>query len=208
MRHLIASLLMDHVRTIVNLNDQSDALDKAIALIISTLRAGNAVYICGNGGSAADANHFAAELAGRFYITDRKALPVTSLLGNSSMITAVANDFGYEYIFSRQIVGVSKAGDIVIGISTSGKSKNVIIALQIAKQNNCSTIALVGSFTEEVSPFSDVVLSVNNSDVPRIQEAHTLMLHIIAESVERNYFLKVTGETDSSERTILESPPL
>lgn len=188
MQQSFEAIILDHARVVLALKDQMPGIHRIIHSMIAALKSGNAIYICGNGGSAADANHFAAELAGRFYIEQRKGLPVFSLVSNSSTLTAISNDFGYEYVFSKQIDANAKRGDIVVGISTSGKSKNIINALEIGKRLECTTIALTGRNHDMLTQFADTILAIDSSDTPRIQEAHTFLLHMIAEWVERECF--------------------
>lgn len=178
------SIILDHARVVLSLKDQFSVINRIIQVMVQALKSGNAIYIFGNGGSAADANHFAAELAGRFYIENRKGLSVFSLVANTSTLTAIANDFGYEYAFSKQIDAHAKQGDIVVGITTSGKSKNIISALAMGRRMKCVTIALTGRLFDPISQYSDIILPIDSSVTPRIQEVHTLILHTIAESVE------------------------
>lgn len=163
-----------------------ETIEKAIQNIITAIQSGHKILICGNGGSAADAQHFAGDLLGRFY-KNRKALPCIALTTNTSALTAIANDYSYEDIFSRQVEGLGKAGDILIGISTSGSSKNVWKAFQLAKEKNIQTLLLTGHPQKEISQISDLVISVPSSDTPRIQEMLLLIEHIICEMVEKAF---------------------
>ena len=154
------------------------------ALIISkSLKRGGKILVCGNGGSAADAQHMAAEFVGR-YLKERKALPAIALTTNSSILTAIANDYGYEYVFSRQVEALANKDDVVIGISTSGNSSNVVHALDAARKKGCSTIALVGSKQCRMDSAADIVIKVPSENTPRIQEMHEFMIHTICEMVE------------------------
>ena len=147
---------------------------------------GNTVFLFGNGGSAADAQHIAGELAGKFYL-DRDPLPAIALNTNASSLTAIANDYGFEAVFARQIRGLVKEGDVVIGISTSGRSRNVILGMEEAKRRGAVTIAFTGQ-EGKVKELADYVLSIPSTDTPRIQEAHITAGHIICYLVEEALF--------------------
>jgi D-sedoheptulose 7-phosphate isomerase len=154
--------------------------------VTSCLQNGGAVFACGNGGSASQAEHFVAELAGRFKM-ERKALPAHSLSINSSTLTAVSNDYGFAQVFARQLDGVAKKGDCLVAISTSGSSENVINACQAARQIGMTIYALTGE-TGLSSGESDVTLKVPDVDTARIQEVHLVALHLICQMVEENVF--------------------
>jgi len=156
-------------------------------LITETFRRGNKVLFCGNGGSAADAQHLAAEFSGRFYI-DRDALPAEALHCNTSYLTAVANDYSYDVIYARIIKGLGHKGDVLIGLSTSGNSKNIVMAFEQAKANGMTTIGFTGISGGKLRDVSDYLFNVPSSDTPRIQEAHMLLGHIICQLVEAAYF--------------------
>jgi len=160
---------------------------ESVNVILKALKRGNKIYFCGNGGSAADAQHLAAEFTGRFYL-DRKALPAEALHCNTSYITAVANDYSYEDIFSRLIDGISNPGDVLIGLSTSGNSKNIIKALKTAKLNKLHTISFTGSSDGLIKTHSDYLISIPSKNTPRIQECHILIGHIICQIVEEQLF--------------------
>ena len=157
--------------------------------MITALRNGNRVLWCGNGGSAADAQHLAAELSGRFYY-DRPPLNSEALHCNTSYLTAVANDYGYELIYSRMIDGACKKGDVLVGISTSGNSKNILNAFRKAKELGVVTVAMTGKTGGEMRQESDFLLNVPSMDTPRIQESHIMLGHIICEIVEAQMFPK------------------
>ena len=148
---------------------------------------GNKVMFCGNGGSAADAQHLAAEFSGRFYL-DRKALPAEALHCNSSYLTAVANDYSYDLIYSRLLEGIGKKGDVLVGITTSGNSKNIINAFIKAKEIGIQTIALTGETGGELKNHANLLINIPSLDTPRIQECHILIGHIICYLVEKNLF--------------------
>jgi D-sedoheptulose 7-phosphate isomerase len=158
-----------------------------VTVIVDAFKNGNRVYFCGNGGSAADAQHLAAEFSGRFY-TDRDALPAEALHCNTSYMTAVANDYSYDVIYSRLIKGIAHKGDVLIGLSTSGNSKNIIKAFETAKEKGVITIALTGETGGQMKTLSDYLLNVPSKDTPRIQESHILLGHIICQLVEEKYF--------------------
>lgn len=150
---------------------------------------GNKVLFCGNGGSAADAQHLAAEFSGRFYY-DRPPLPSEALHVNTSYLTAVANDYSYDEVYSRLIRGMGNEGDILIGISTSGNSKNVIKAFEAANEMGMITIAMTGESGGMMKEHCDYLINVPSSDTPRIQESHIMIGHIICELVESTLFPK------------------
>jgi D-sedoheptulose 7-phosphate isomerase len=163
------------------------AIEKAIDIISTAFKNGNSVYFCGNGGSAADAQHLAAEFSGRFY-TDRKALPAEALHCNTSYLTAVANDYSFDVIYSRLIDGIGKKADILIGLSTSGNSTNIIKAFEKAKEKGMMTIGFTGETGGKMKDVSDLLLNVPSTDTPRIQECHIMLGHIICQLVEENLF--------------------
>ncbi len=160
--------------------------------IIYVLRNGKKVLLCGNGGSAADAQHIAAELVCRFQ-TNRRALPAIALTTDTSILTAVGNDFGFETLFSRQVEALGKEGDILIGLSTSGSSKNVALAMHRAKQMGLITIAFIGQNPGYVSESADLVLRIPSEITARIQEGHATVGHIICDLVEKDLFEKENG---------------
>ncbi len=162
-------------------------IEVAIHMITAAFKKGNSVYFAGNGGSAADAQHLAAEFSGRFY-KDRKALPSEALHCNTSYLTAVANDYSYDVIYSRLLEGLAKPGDVLVGISTSGNSGNIVKAFEKCKDLNVSTIGFTGAGGGKMKELSDLLLNVPSNDTPRIQESHILIGHIICELVEKNIF--------------------
>jgi D-sedoheptulose 7-phosphate isomerase len=159
----------------------------AVEAITTAFNNGNKVLFCGNGGSAADAQHLAAEFSGRFY-KDRKALPAEALHCNTSYLTAVANDYSYDVIYARLVEGTGNAGDVVIGLSTSGNSGNIIKAFEVAKEKGIITIGFTGQTGGKMKDISDYLFNVPSLDTPRIQESHILIGHIICELVEENIF--------------------
>jgi D-sedoheptulose 7-phosphate isomerase len=170
-----------------------EVVNNVTELIVSAFKNGNSVYFCGNGGSAADAQHLAAEFSGRFY-KDRKALPAEALHCNTSYLTAVANDYSFDLIYARLIQGIGKPGDILIGLSTSGNSKNVIQAFETAREKNMITVGFTGESGGNMKASSDHLVNVPSTDTPRIQECHMLLGHIICQLVEERYFSPQTPE--------------
>ena len=162
-------------------------IEELVDLIVTVFRKGNHIYFCGNGGSAADAQHLAAEFSGRFYI-NRDALPAEALHCNTSYLTAVANDYSYDVIYSRLIRGIGKKGDILIGLSTSGNSANIVQAFETAREKGMITIGFTGAGGGALKERSDYLVNVPSSNTPRIQEAHMLIGHIICQLVEEEYF--------------------
>jgi len=171
------------------LNDASmqQKLVDVIDVISTAFKNGNKVLFCGNGGSAADAQHLAAEFSGRFY-KDRKALPAEALHCNSSYLTAVANDYNYDVIYSRLVDGIGVKGDVLIGLSTSGNSKNIIKAFEVAKEKEIITIGFTGASGGKMKEISDYLFNVPSNDTPRIQESHIMLGHIICQLVEEKVF--------------------
>jgi len=162
-------------------------IQSVVAEIVLAFSAGNRIYFCGNGGSAADAQHLAAEFSGRFY-KDRVALPAEALHCNISYLTAVANDYGYEFVYSRLIEGIGQPGDVLIGLSTSGNSINIIEAFKKAKRKGMINIGFTGESGGTMKEHCDFVINVPSVDTPRIQESHIMLGHIICELVEAQYF--------------------
>ncbi|MDQ3141400.1 MAG: D-sedoheptulose 7-phosphate isomerase [Bacteroidota bacterium] len=162
-------------------------LDRLADQIVDSLKKNKKVYFCGNGGSAADAQHLAAELSGRFY-SDRPALAAEALHVNTSYLTAVANDYSYDVVYERLIAGIGQKEDVLIGISTSGNSKNVVLALKVARDKGLITVGLTGSSGGEMKGICDYWFGVPSDDTPRIQESHILLGHIICQLVEEKYF--------------------
>jgi D-sedoheptulose 7-phosphate isomerase len=158
-------------------------IEESGRLICDALSAGNKVLICGNGGSAADAQHIAAELIG-YYESQRRSWPAIALTTDTSALTAVSNDLGFEHVFARQVTGLAQPGDVLIAITTSGKSKNVLRAVEVAKESGCKTIALVGASTELLASLCDVIVSVPTARTSRVQEAHITIGHLWCEMVD------------------------
>ena len=189
---------MDKIKNIIQssidvktkmLNDDQlmQTVNDCVNVIVNAFEKGNKVLFCGNGGSAADAQHLAAEFSGRFY-TDRDALPAEAFHCNTSYITAVANDYSYDVIYSRLVKGTGNEGDVLVGLSTSGNSKNIVKAFEVAKEKNMTTIAFTGASGGKLKKLADFLINVPSEDTPRIQESHIMLGHIICQFVEEIYF--------------------
>lgn len=162
-------------------------IDAAVALLADALQAGGKVLACGNGGSAADGTHFTTEFLCRF-VDDRRALPAVSLSCDGSFLTATANDYGYDYVFARQVEGLGNAGDVLVAISTSGNSPSVRRALEVARERGIRSVALLGRDGGETRGLADVELIVPGTATARIQEAHKVLIHLLTGGVEERLF--------------------
>lgn len=174
-------------RSVLDNEELIQTVGDVTSLIVTAFKAGNKVLFCGNGGSAADAQHLAAEFSGRFY-KDRKSLPSEALHCNTSYMTAVANDYGYDVIYSRMIEGIGKEGDVLVALSTSGNSVNITNALQSASEIGMITVGLTGEGGGKMNGICDHMIKVPSTDTPRIQETHIMIGHIICQLVEEQYF--------------------
>lgn len=186
--------IKDIIRASISVKEQvleNDALLAIVAkttdTIVDALKRGNRIYFCGNGGSAADAQHLAAEFSGRFY-TDRKALPAEALHCNTSYLTAVANDYSYDVVYARLIDGIGEEGDVLVGLSTSGNSANIVKAFEVARGKGITTVGFTGTSGGVMKELSDYLINVPSLDTPRIQESHIMLGHIICQLVEEKYF--------------------
>lgn len=190
MTEKISSLINDSisVKQLV-LQDETlkNTVHDCIKVIVSAFKNGNKVLFCGNGGSAADAQHLAAEFSGRFY-TDRDALPAEALHVNTSYLTAVANDYSYDVVYSRLLKGLGHKGDVLVGLSTSGNSTNIVKAFETAKEKGMITVAFTGKTGGLLKDITDYLINVPSTDTPRIQESHILLGHIICQLVEEQVF--------------------
>ena len=173
----------DSVQTLESLRNLEPQVSSAADLIEQCLRAGNKLLVCGNGGSATDASHFATEFVVRF-AKDRRALPAICLASDSGILTAAANDYGFDEIFARQVAAFGVPGDVLICLTTSGKSKNLIRALEEAKARKLKTIAFLGREGGSTIGIADVDLLVKSDSTARVQEAHQLLLHVLCEIIE------------------------
>ena len=174
-------------QTMLSSSELVATIAKVSEILVASLRQGNKVILFGNGGSAADAQHIAAELVGRFAF-DRPALPALALSVNSSCVTAIGNDYGFEHVFSRQIEALAKAGDVAVGISTSGNSPNVAKAVLAARQMGLRTVGLTGASGGTLAKSAEFCICVPSNDTARIQECHILIGHILSELVEKEIF--------------------
>lgn len=162
-------------------------MERAVGMIVTAIHSGKRLWFCGNGGSAADAQHLAAEFSGRFY-TDRRALPAEALHCNSSYLTAVANDYGYDVVYARLVEGIAGEGDVLIGLSTSGNSVNIVKAFEAARARKVHTIGLTGATGGTMKQWSDILFNVPSTDTPRIQESHIMIGHILCQLAEEGIF--------------------
>ena len=187
---MIDARLGAHLDTMARIRQDADliaAIARGIDLMTACFRNGGRVYFCGNGGSAADAQHLAAEFSGRFYF-DRPVLPADALHCNTSYLTAVGNDYGYEQVFARLISGLGRKGDILVGLSTSGNSANILRAFEVCREKGVTTIAMTGASGGRMKELADLLINIPATDTPRIQEAHITVGHILCERVEDNIF--------------------
>ena len=182
--------LTESIDTLARMRDDAtllDALDALAGHCVQTLQRDGRVLFAGNGGSAADAQHLAAEFSGRFY-TDRNPLPSEALHCNTSYLTAVANDYGYDVVYSRMIKGMGRQGDVLISLSTSGNSVNILKAMEVARELGMVNVALTGETGGKMKDWSDYLINVPSTDTPRIQESHIMVGHIICQLVEEALF--------------------
>ena len=187
MKNTILNELNLHKDVVANVIDTlQNEIETACKLTVDTIKAGNKVLLFGNGGSAADAQHIAAEFSGR-YKTERRALPAIALTTDTSALTAISNDYGYDRVFDRQVESLAREGDLLIGISTSGNSKNVINAFKVGKELGCKIIGLTGRDGGDMNNYCDVNLIVPSNDTPRIQEMHILFGHTICQLIDDAY---------------------
>ncbi len=188
--HRVTELMKASIATKQTMLSSSElvaTIAKVSEILVASLQQGNKVILFGNGGSAADAQHIAAELVGRFAF-DRPALPALALSVNSSCVTAIGNDYGFEHVFSRQIEALAKAGDVAVGISTSGNSPNVAKAVLAARQMGLRTVGLTGASGGTLAKSAEFCICVPSNDTARIQECHILIGHILSELVEKEIF--------------------
>lgn len=183
---IIAERFTDHLDVFGKTMEQMDVIQLMAERCKEALKAGNKVLFCGNGGSAADAQHLAAELIGRFQ-KERRSLASIALTTDTSILTAVANDYGYNEVFARQVEGLGRSGDVLIGISTSGNSANVVKAALKARDTGMHTIAFTGEGGGKLKDICDITFAVPSKVTARIQEMHIMVGHIICELVEEEY---------------------
>jgi D-sedoheptulose 7-phosphate isomerase len=194
--------IAEHLEVVREMQAQQPLLESIAFAMASTLRAGGKILWCGNGGSAGDSQHLAAELVGRFR-RDRRGLASIALTTDSSALTAIANDHGYECVFSRQVEALGAPGDILVGISTSGNSPNVVAAMQAARAMELATVAFTGAGGGRMAPLADHLFAVASRDTARIQEAHILAGHMLCDWIELDVLRQLplqreeTGETSA-----------
>ena len=167
--------------------DMAPAIAELATMIADALGGGSKLLVMGNGGSAADSQHFVAEIVGRFKM-ERRALPAVALSTDTSILTAIGNDYGFESVFSRQVEALAAPGDVVVGLSTSGNSPNVLKALTAARERGCRTVGLLGRDGGSIKEVCDLALVVPTMDTPRIQEGHITIIHIVCDLVEKKLF--------------------
>lgn len=190
MKNQITKAIQNSISVKQQILQDTELIDR-IALIVSqmvkTLKNGGKIHFCGNGGSAADAQHLAAELSGRFYF-DREPLNAEALHCNTSYLTAVANDYGYDEVYARLLKGTAHNGDLLVALSTSGNSANILKTCKVAREMGVFVVGMTGVSGGDLKKYSDILLNVPSSDTPRIQEAHIMLGHILCEHVEKEIF--------------------
>jgi len=195
MHSFISAQLKEHRAVLDRIEAELAGQIARIAVrLVETMKIGNKLLIMGNGGSAADAQHFAAEIVGRFKM-ERPALPAIALSTDTSIITAIGNDYGFERIFSRQVEALAAPGDALIAISTSGNSANILQALLTGRQAGCSAIGLLGKDGGTIREFCDLPLIIPSNETPRIQEGHITVIHILCDLIEQTLFGRFAGES-------------
>ncbi len=185
-KNIIASSINTKQKLLQN-EDLLKTIESVVNVIVKAFKNGNRVYFCGNGGSAADAQHLAAEFSGRFYF-DRKALPAEALHCNTSYLTAVANDYSFDVVYARIIDGIGQAGDVLVGLSTSGNSANIVKAFETANEKQMITVGFTGISGGQMKPLSNYLINIPSADTPRIQECHIMAGHIICQLVEEKMY--------------------
>ena len=189
MNKIISKHLEEHKKVLSTLEFLAPQIEKASDYMIQALKSGKTIFWCGNGGSASDAQHLAGELVGRF-VGDRKALKSISLNADSAVMTCIVNDYGYEHIFSRQLEGLGVEGDILVGITTSGNSENVLNALIVGNQKHMTTIGLLGKGGGKASSLVSEAIVIDSNTTARIQEMHITIGHILCDLIEEGLHLK------------------
>lgn len=194
---MFSNAIGEHLSVIHELNEQSDVFEEIANSMVEAILAGKKIVWCGNGGSAADSQHLAAELVGRFR-RERKGIASIALTTDTSILTAIANDYGYEYIFSRQVEALCGPGDIVVGISTSGNSKNVCFAFEAAGERGATTVAFTGSGGGKMAGLAKLCIRISSRDTARIQEGHILFGHMLCDWIEAAVCKHQTAELERS----------
>jgi D-sedoheptulose 7-phosphate isomerase len=187
MKEIINSHIESHIEVANKLANEMPDLEGVVAVCVEALRNKKKLLVAGNGGSVADAHHFAAELMGRFK-KERGALPVLALDANPSAVTAIANDYSFGHVFARQIEAFARPGDVFFGISTSGKSENIIKGIEAAKIAGCKVVGLTGETGGDMAGMCDFLINIPSQDTPRIQEMHALVIHTLSELIENALF--------------------
>jgi D-sedoheptulose 7-phosphate isomerase len=184
----ITSQLAAHRDVITRVEQElSPLIAEMVTLLVDTFNRGGKLLVMGNGGSAADAQHFVAEIVGRFKM-ERRGLPAIALSTDTSILTAIGNDYGFDKVFRRQVEALAVPGDLVVGISTSGNSPNVLQALELAREKGCRTVGLLGKDGGGIRSLCDLALIVPTNDTPRVQEGHITIIHIVCDLLEKNMF--------------------
>jgi D-sedoheptulose 7-phosphate isomerase len=184
MESVLPKLVADAVRTMQSLLKQQATFDAVASATVQCLRNGGKILTCGNGGSAADAMHMAEELVGR-YKQNRRSLPAICLNADPTLLTCIANDYGYDEVFARQVEGLGRPGDLLVSFTTSGNSRNVVRALEAAKKQGLQSVSLLGKGGGKAKGLATIDLIIEGDDTARIQEAHTLILHALLETIEQ-----------------------
>ena len=185
----IASQLAAHRDVITKVEQElSPLIAEMVTQLVETFTNGGKLLVMGNGGSAADAQHFVAEIVGRFKM-ERRGLPAIALSTDTSILTAIGNDYGFDRVFRRQIEALAASGDLVVGISTSGNSPNVQLALELAREKGCRTVGLLGKDGGTIKSVCDLALIVPSNDTPRVQEAHITIIHVVCDLLEKTMFV-------------------
>jgi len=190
--------IVEHIAVIHSVKEQQELLEEIARVMAAALHRGNQILWCGNGGSAGDSQHLAAEIVGRFR-RERRGLPSIALTTDTSILTAVANDYGYEAVFSRQVEAMAKPGDVLVGISTSGNSRNVVAALETARLHGVTTVAFTGEGGGRMGALADHLFAVSSRDTARIQEAHILAGHMICDWLELDWIASQSEAASESE---------
>ncbi len=198
---LFTQSIQEHLRVISDLQSLCPVLEQIAQVMSTSLKTGGKILWCGNGGSAADSQHLAAELVGRF-LRERRGLPSIALSTNTSILTAIGNDYGYERVFSRQVEAIASSGDILVGISTSGNSQNVLAAFETARLMGVVTVAFTGAGGGKMAGAADYALQVPSNETPRIQEGHILAGHMICDWVELDFVNSTSQSQDEVAQTV------
>jgi D-sedoheptulose 7-phosphate isomerase len=182
---IFAKAIAEHIKVVQAIHDDHAVLERIASKMSAAMLSGKKILWCGNGGSAADSQHMAAELVGRF-LRERRGLPSIALTTNTSILTAIGNDYGYELVFRRQVEALCVSGDVVVGISTSGNSKNVCLALEKAREIGAYTVAFTGKNGGGLARIADETLQIPSTETPRIQEGHILCGHMLCDYIEQS----------------------